>query len=72
MAEYINKAELNKALARIPKTRLSIWEIGEVIDNMPTIDIVTCKECKCHCESDGYCVNLDVDTNDSWFCADGR
>ena len=76
MAEYINKAELKQAVRdewQDFKTRV---EVNYIVNCMPTIDIVTCKDCK-HSNVDKmgwYCnkhYHRYADEN-THFCSDGE
>ena len=76
MAEYINKAELKQAVRdewQDFKTRV---EVNYIVNCMPTIDIVTCKDCKYRGEgyihSTKWLPCMAVKTNNDWFCADGE
>ena len=68
MAEYINKAEL---IAELKKDAQYDLEALYTIEDMPTIDIVTCKDCKWH-EKDGYCPRLWAGSTDDFFCGYGE
>lgn len=78
MDEYINKAKLMRKLKKLSteayqfkfesKMEKTINACIDVVDSMPTIDIVTCKECI----SKNGCLLYNSDCNDDWFCADGE
>ena len=67
--------------ALIEKINTAFWsEIGKVIDDLPSIDIVRCKECKKANTKDCSHSYWDDDwgewrvgyKGDEWFCADGE
>lgn len=91
MAEYIDKEELEKFkyLSIVTyeggkKENKAVIAIGcEIFNELPTIDIVHCKECKHWKDSDGVyrrgynaeskCkVNCEEVMRGTWFCADGE
>lgn len=57
MAKYINKEELIEQYPELD---------GYTFADVPTIDIVRCKDCKYRNSADLMCGNA----RDDWFCAD--
>ena len=83
MVEYINKAELKQAVRNKYKDIETRIEVNCIVNEMPTIDIVTCKECKYAEPRECFdvarqetilgvvCKNALFHYAD-WFCADGE
>lgn len=69
MAEYVNKNNLIKLL----EGKSGYAQL--IIDDMPTIDIITCRECKWLSEANGInCLireRIGI-SRLSFFCADGE
>lgn len=77
MAEYINKAELIDTLFRGYTTEEFEDNIGEIItkeiiERLPTIDIVRCKDCKHYDKFIRLCDIGHSACRLGWFCADGK
>ena len=43
-------------------------DLEEILDEMPSIDIVFCKDCKHR----SYCCRADIPVRDNGFCSDGE
>ena len=83
MAEYINKAEVLKEIARFSTNEGSNTVCSKLYCDMglmPTIEIIHCSECKHYekyTENTGLCNHCVVngerfDMEYDWFCADGE
>lgn len=94
MAEYVNKAKLMRKLKKLSteayqfnfesKMETTINTCIDVVDEMPTTEIVPCKACKYwSLEKEltrlngeqytvGYCCLEDKYSDCDWFCADGE
>ena len=80
--EYINKAELDELFSRYglnPKHYCKPFNqifpsFAMDKEILPTIDIVTCRDCKHYGTEDDYnmCNLTRILRDDDWFCADGE
>lgn len=73
MAEYVNKAELKQAVRNRWQDFETRVEVNYVVNCMPTIDIVTCKECVY--EDCGMCSHIDHEWENheaDYYCSDGE
>lgn len=76
MAEYINKADAMNVALGICFSSASI----NLLNNLPTIDIVHCYKCKHYekcTEYTGFCNHFETNVGRlvmeyDWFCADGE
>lgn len=84
MAEYIDKEELNKSFDGMTVmvedcnglTKKEVQDTAQImamlileqIDELPTIEIVRCKDCRYRNSADLMCANA----RDDWFCAEGE
>ena len=79
MAEYIT---IDQAVEAVTKTQGLRGDALRALHELPTIDIVTCKECKHRHKGNYYAYRCDLADNpfgdsrdccvDDWFCADGE
>ena len=88
MSKYINADELKQKIPEVSASvfgcdscsLLSKWEVEEIIDEMPSADIVEvvrCKDCDCFSESayaeeKGHCKYLKIDMWELDFCSYGE
>lgn len=77
MSEYIKRELAVSSIAL--ETDMSLEQARKILGNVPSIDIVRCKECKHRYESgeceldsgDSYAYGREA-WDDNWFCADGE
>ena len=74
MAKYINKEELKQAVRNKYKDIETRIEVNCIVNEMPTIEIVTCKECKHYGTEDDYdmCNISRILHDDNYFCRYGE